>query len=400
MAAMVTPVMHPLKVRVHHWYVPLRLIWEDFENFITGGEDGLDTSVPPYMQVGSSTTFAAGTNADYMGLPVDGVKVPPKFSSLPFRAYNLIFNEWYRDQDLEDAIPMTLASGLDSTTSRNIRSVDWERDYFTTARPWPQKGAAVTVPITGGGTTPGTIVPDPANPSPTFRSHMTYNTSQYYSNPAPLGAHVRGEYDTFTDGYVSAATPSFTDYGGHHGTLEWVNPNLTISGGGTIGSMDINALREAFALQKFEEHRAMYGSRYTEYLRYLGVKASDSRLQRPEYLGGGSSTIQFSEVLQSAAMGDSPIGSLRGHGIGAMRSNRFRRFIEEHGFVLTLLSAVPKAIYMQGVHRLWQRQTKEDFWQKELEHIGQQEVYTDELYGAYNEDGSRKVFGYQNRYDE
>jgi hypothetical protein len=145
----------------------------------------------------------------------------------------------------------------------------------------------------------------------------------------------------------------------------------------------------------------MYGSRYTEYLRYLGVKASDSRLQRPEYLGGGSATIQFSEVLQSAAAaGDSPVGALRGHGIGAMRSNRYRRFIEEHGFILTLFSAVPKAIYMQGTARLWQRQTKEDFWQKELEHIGQQEVYTDELYGAYNEDGTRKVFGYQNRYDE
>jgi hypothetical protein len=169
--------------------------------------------------------------------------------------------------------------------------------------------------------------------------------------------------------------------------------------GGSAG-IDVNALREAFALQKFEEHRAMYGSRYTEYLRYLGVKASDSRLQRPEYLGGAKSTIQFSEVLQSAPA-NNPVGTLRGHGIGAMRSNRFRRFIEEHGYVMTLMSAVPKSIYMSGINRLWSRHTKEDYWQKELEHIGQQEVYLDELYPGYEATtNDRVVFGYQNRYDD
>jgi hypothetical protein len=391
MAAMVTPVMHPLRIRVHHWYVPFRLIWDAFEDFITGGPDGMDATVPPYQVKDSA--FSTGTLADYFGLPISPLAPPKKFSVLPFRAYDLIYNEWYRDQDLEPELVFSKDSGLDTTTVRDLQACDWERDYFTTARPWPQKGAAVTVPISGGGTTPGTIVADPDNPYPGFKANNT-------------GASVRlsGTYSRYpdSDGFPDLNRISYPGIP-YNATLPlaWGDPHLKISGGGTVGSLDINALREAFALQKFEEHRAMYGSRYTEYLRYLGVKASDSRLQRPEYLGGGSSTIQFSEVLQSAAAaGDSPVGALRGHGIGAMRSNRFRRFIEEHGFIISLMSAIPKSIYMQATPRLWSRETKEDYWQKELEHVGQQEVYVDELYPAYNEDGSRKVFGYQNRYDE
>ena len=145
----------------------------------------------------------------------------------------------------------------------------------------------------------------------------------------------------------------------------------------------------------------MYGSRYVEYLRYLGIKASDARLQRPEYLGGGKQVIQFSEVLQTGE-GTDPVGTLRGHGIAAMRSNRYRRFFEEHGFVLTIMVVRPKAIYMQGINRMWLRRVREDYFQVELQHVGQQEVYTKELYAAAapGDDGGLKVFGYQNRYDD
>ena len=174
------------------------------------------------------------------------------------------------------------------------------------------------------------------------------------------------------------------------------------AGNPELGSVDINQLREAFALQRFEEHRALYGSRYVEYLRYLGVKSSDARLQRPEYLGGSRQTIQFSEVLQTAPSEDSPVGALKGHGIGAMRTNRYRRFFEEHGYVLTVMMVRPISVYMQGLSRMWNRRVKEDYFQQELQHIGQQEVLTKELYagsssGATSDD---TVFGYQNRYDE
>ena len=169
-----------------------------------------------------------------------------------------------------------------------------------------------------------------------------------------------------------------------------------------IGSVDINQLREAFALQRFEEHRALYGSRYVEYLRYLGVKSSDGRLQRPEYLGGSRQTIQFSEVLQTAPGGDDPVGALKGHGIGAMRTNRYRRFFEEHGYVLTVMMVRPISVYMQGLSRMWNRRVKEDYYQRELQHIGQQEVLTKELYAgnAQGPTADDVVFGYQNRYDE
>ena len=162
-------------------------------------------------------------------------------------------------------------------------------------------------------------------------------------------------------------------------------------------AVTINALREAMALQRFAEARARYGSRYTEYLRYLSVKSSDARLQRPEYLGGGKNVIQFSEVLQTAE-GSDPVGELRGHGISSVRTNRYRRFFEEHGYVFTLMSVRPKTIYAQGLARHWNRRTREDFWQKELEHIGQQEVLYKEVYAAHaTPDGT---FGWQDRYDE
>lgn len=169
-----------------------------------------------------------------------------------------------------------------------------------------------------------------------------------------------------------------------------------------VSAANINDLRLAFALQRYEEARARYGSRYVEYLRYLNVRSSDARLQRPEYLGGGRQTIQFSEVLQTGVTSDGDdtegVGNLKGHGIAAVRSNRYRRFFEEHGWVITLMSVLPKTIYTQGLHRSFNRRTKEDYWQKELEHIGQQEILNKELYAAHaTPDGT---FGYNDRYDE
>jgi len=156
------------------------------------------------------------------------------------------------------------------------------------------------------------------------------------------------------------------------------------------------------ALQRYEEARARYGSRYTEYLRYLGVRSSDARLQRPEYLGGGKQTIQFSEVLQTGVTTDGDdqegVGNLKGHGIGALRSNRYRRFFEEHGYIFTFISVKPKTIYTQGVARTWNRRTKEDFFQKELQHIGQQAVQTKEIY--FQSTTPDATWGYQDRYDE
>lgn len=371
-APLLAPVMHPVHVSIHHWFVPHRLVWEDWEDFITGGPDGMDESVFPTITIGGGSGAAVGSLADYMGVPtgVNNIVV----SALPFRAYALIFNEWYRDQDLTSKLALSVASGADATTNMTLQNGMWEKDYFTTSRPWEQKGPTITVPLGESApilldsTTTGTNgkvkrASDHANPAATLDLSAT-NAGVFRQDVVPM------VYDP-------------------NGTL--------IADLSSASAVTVNVLREALALQRYQEARARYGSRYTEYLQYLGVRSSDARLQRPEYLGGGKETIQFSEVLQTAE-GTDPVGTLRGHGISSMRSNRYRRFFEEHGYVITLLVARPKTIYADGLPRHFNRRTKEDFWQKELEHIGQQEIMNKEVYAAHGTpDG---VFGYQDRYDE
>lgn len=383
---LLSPVMHPIQCRIHHWFVPHRLVWDDWESFITGGSDGMDASVFPTIAMPADTGFAVGSLADYLGVPTgvpaaSGVTV----SALPFRAYALIYNEWYRDQDLITPLTIDKTSGPDTTTNLDLQVCAWEKDYFTSSRPWEQKGPAITVPL--GTTAPvtgigfqGTVANYTGTDLTSVRE--TAQTGQTYDNGITLtGAGVVWEATAGTSGT----------------TQPMIYADLS-----NASAVTVNVLREALALQRYEEARARYGSRYTEYLQYLGVKSSDARLQRPEYLGGGQNTIQFSEVLQTAADGTNPVGTLRGHGISSMRSNRFRRFFEEHGYVITLLSIRPKTIYATGLFRHWNRRTKEDFWQKELEHIGQQEVLVKEVYAAADGTplGPEDVFGYQDRYDE
>lgn len=397
LAPMLAPVMHPCHVKIHSWYVPHRLVWDEFEDFITGGPDGLNTSVFPTV-VAPDGGFPVGSLADYLGVPtgVPGLTV----SALPFRVYNLIYNEWYRDQDLEAELAISKDSGTDTTTVMALQRGDWARDIFTTARPWPQKGMQVTVPVNTPAHSFGVnIVPDTAAGAvPTFNFGL-----QSHERDKPLFVNFQGASGQSSQAPVYTGTMNGQQGFNAAANLQWENPRLkaVVDQSLGLGNVDINQLREAFALQRFEEHRAMYGSRYVEYLRYLGIKASDARLQRPEYLGGGQQTIQFSEVLQTAE-GTDPVGTLRGHGIAAMRSNRYRRFIEEHGYIMSFVMVRPKSIYMQGIDRTWLRRVKEDFWQKELEHIGQQEVYTQELYAGNSTalTPADEVFGYQNRYDD
>lgn len=365
---MLAPAMHPVHARIHHWFVPHRLVWEDWEDFITGGPDGMDDSVFPTVTL-SDGGAAVGSLADYLGVPtnVDDLEV----SALPFRAYNLIWNEWYRDQDLQSVLPISVESGADATTSLALQFCAWEKDYFTAARPWEQKGPAITIPL---GTTAPVVGVDA-------------NITLQGGSSGSRGIQLSNQTNQLR---YSGSNISGTE------NARWVNPALEADLSGA-SAVTVNILREAMALQRYEEARARYGSRYVEYLRYLNVRSSDARLQRPEYLGGGRQTIQFSEVLQTAE-GTDPVGEMRGHGIGSMRSNRYRRFFEEHGYIISLLSVLPKTMYTQGLPRTWNRRVKEDFWQMELQHIGQQEVLNKELYAA----GSTPegVFGFSDRYAE
>lgn len=371
---LLTPVMHPVDVRIHHWFVPHRLVWDDWEDFITGGADGNDTSDFPTITFSGGSGAAVGSLADYLGVTpgVNNLEV----NALPFRGYALIFNEWYRDQDLQTELTISTAAGTDTTTSTALQNCSWEKDYFTSSRPWEQKGPSITVPL--GSSAPVTGL---------GAFGTSYNVASGLTIQTTAGTETTGTNDW------QRSSVQELYYKKQSGvTRPDIRADLS-----NASAITINALREALALQRFAEARARYGSRYVEYLRYLGVKSSDARLQRPEYLGGGRQSIQFSEVLQTAE-GTNPVGELRGHGIAALRSNRYRRYFEEHGFIFTLLSVRPKTIYAQGLARHWNRRVREDFWQAELQHIGQQEVLNKEVYAAHGTPNG--TFGYQDRYDE
>lgn len=377
-APMLSPVMHPVHVRIHHWFVPHRLVWDDFEDFITGGPDGEDDSVYPTITLGGGTGAAVGSLADYLGCPplVNNLEV----SALPFRGYAMIWNEWYRDQDLQTELVIDQTSGPDTTTNTALQNVAWEKDYFTSARPWESKGPEITLPL-------GTDAPVTGIGISTNFSFPNTNVAARETDATGTRTYAAGRNtgNTTNANLIIEEDPSNTGY-----------PNIRADLS-QASAVTINQLREAFALQRYQEARARYGSRYVEYLRYLGVRSSDARLQRPEYLGGGRQTIQFSEVLQTAE-GTSPVGEMRGHGIGALRSNRYRRYFEEHGYIHSFISVKPKTIYAQGLARTWNRRTKEDFWQQELQHIGQQEILNKEVYAAHSSPNG--AFGFQDRYDE
>lgn len=371
---LVAPVMHPVDVRIHHWFVPNRLVWSGWSDFITGGPDGMGGASGPYPTI--TNNFVAGALGDYLGIH-PGV-ANTVVSALPFRAYNMIWNEFYRDSDLDTARTQ------DDVTLAKIR---WQKDYFTSARPWTQKGPVVSLPL---GTTA------------TVRTNSTELVSGAQT-PAVFRKHTDGTFPTAQPARWDSATGQLRSNDQVAGTLGnyGVYPSNLYADLSTATAADVNTIRRSFAIQRYEEARARYGHRYVEYLRYLGIRPSDARLQRPEYLGGGKQTIAFSEVLQTAPTTTPAgnVGDLKGHGIAALRSRQYRRFFEEHGHVLTLMSIRPKTMYSQALHRLWSRRTKEDYYQKELETIGQQPVYRREVYLEADPNGAT-VFGYQDRFRE
>lgn len=369
------PVMHPVTVRIHHWFVPHRLTYPGFEDFITGGPTGTGSALP-YPVNESSFVITKGTVWDYLGIPPNTYGIG-YLNLMPLRAYHLIYNEYYRDQDLGPIV-----GGVDGALQR----ISWEKDYFTTARPWSQKGPDVTIPL---GLSAPVIADVPGFNHPVFKGAIS-------GQVAPLSANT-----------TASNSPVHHAAGAAHSageTLQWDTQTGLRANLAAATSPSITAFRQAFALQRYQEARAAYGSRYTEYLRYLGVNPSDARLQRPQYLGGGKQTISFSEVLNTTAIGGVPpmsqLGGMGGHGIAAMRSNRYRYFCEEHGFIMTLLSVRPRTMYNNGIERLWSRRTKEEYWQKELELIGQQEIRNKELFWSNVPATDDGVFGYQDRYAE
>lgn len=346
-APLANPLMHRVELRLHHWYVPNRILWAGWEDFITGKDD-----VTPKPSITLPASAGDKALVDHMGVyPLTGLEI----DALPVRAYNLIYNEFYRDQDLQ----------TERTTDQlGLARICWQKDYFTIARPQPQQGDAESIPVSLGSLTVRT--PDVAGV--TVTSMLTTAGAGNVHLPASAG-----------------------------GTLAERTLRAYASNGDGDLQIAIDDFRRSMALQKFAEARMRYGSRFVDYLRYLGVNPRDGRLDRPEYLGGGKEVLSFSEVLATAEGSSTDVGDMFGHGIGMGRSNTYRKMFEEHGWVLTLLSIRPKTVYQQALPRKFTRVTAMDYWQKELEVLPWQEVNQREV--DANGDPAT-VFGYVPRFEE
>lgn len=373
------PVMHPVSVRIHHFFVPHRLVWNRWDDFITGGSDGAGDGAgsPPTYNVGASVGDSLN---DYLGIAPALVSGQYAVNLMPVAGVNLIWNEYYRDQDLQ-------AERVN--TDGTIPKIGWGKDYFTTARPWTQKGPAVTIPFTGN----AIVKPNSAQQVSGVQTPVRWRDAA--TGAVAAAGNIGVSATSGNTQHQAGAAP-----GGANLYIDNLYADLT-----TASATNVIEFRRAFALQRYQEARARYGSRYTEYLRYLGVTPSDARLQRPEYIGGGSGSLNFSEVLQTAmpaagATRTFGVGDLYGHGVAGVRTRRARKFIEEHGYIHSFLSVRPKGIYMNGTDRHFFKKTKEDFWQKELEHIGQQPILQNELVANGTDPNSTVVFGYQDRYRE
>lgn len=389
MAPMLAPVMDEVRATVHFFFVPHRLVWNEFETFITGGPDGTEAPVAPYIPIKTSTAATVGNFTesslwDYLGLPTvsQGTTVNDEvnISSLLHRSYQLVFNEYYRDQNLSNPVDIPLTSGSDEASLsalRQIRNRAWEKDYFTSALPFAQRGAAVTVPVEGIGE--ATYLP---------QSNIFQESGM---NPDTLANVTTG----------SLGDPSGLQASGDNVRIENID-EISL----TSANFTINMLRYAIRLQEWLEKNAIGGGRYVEQiLSHFGVISSDARLQRPEFIGGGIFNIRFSEVLSTVDDSETPQGNMAGHGIGFGNAAGFKRRFEEHGYVLGIISVQPKPSYCQGIPKHFLRPTKLDYAWPEFGHLGEQEVKPGEIFydpaaASGTNVGSGGLFGYQSRFAE
>lgn len=363
---LVTPVMHPVQIVVENYYVPNRILDPadgsfEWEKFITGGEDGSYVTPPPRLE---NQEVAKGSIMDHFGIP-PGTR---SYNTFIKDAYVKIWNDYFRDQQLQAEFDLDAINGAGPPMK-----ISWERDYFTTARPEPQLGE-------------DTILPLGQSADIAYAGQM--------GEGAEVSVNVDGSYQGLRQ---SSGTDQI-----HVTAAQGVEADKLYADLTTATAVSINDLREAFAIQRYKEARNLYGARYTEYLRYLGISSSDARLQRPELISRGRATVNFSEVLRTGndpggQPGDGPIGEMAGHGIAGVRSRKARYFCEEHGHVISVMYARPKTIYMNAQHKKFDRFTKEDYWQKELQAIGQEEVTTKEVYADAADPAA--TFGWSPRYE-